>query len=174
MGITIAHKKTSVIARHFREHCRPIWGAACQVSGQFDSGANLFSSPATLGFRRSHKDCERQSSCLSQSQEYKGCLRKVMICARRISLAVKWRTGVPKRNGRRKPWRQSCRPQAWTLRVSQWRVLSMGFSRSTTPFWAGFSGSFVFPSSSFFRRSFRSLMRSWPAAVPPRCSIPAP
>jgi hypothetical protein len=174
MGITIAHSKTSVLARHVREHCRPIWGTACQVSGQFNSAANLLSSPATLGFCRSHKDCERQSSCLSQPQEYKGWLRKVMICARRISLADKWRTGVPKGNGRRKFWRQSCRPQAWTLPVSQWRVLSMGSSRSTTPSWADFSGSFVFPSSSFSRRKLRFLTRSLPGAVPPHCSILTP
>jgi hypothetical protein len=171
MGITLAHTNVFFASRHVYEHCCSLWCAPCQVSGQFDSGTVRRSLPAASGIRRSSKNSERPSSCLSRFQEDRGSLRKVMVCAGRISQAVKWPIGVPKRSGRRKFWRRSCRPQGWTLPACQWRASSMGFSRLTIPCWRGFNVCFVVPSSNFSRRKSRFLMRSLPNVVPSHCSI---
>jgi hypothetical protein len=173
MGIKTAATEAFVVLRHVYAHCRTLWGAACQVSGQFDSGANSSSSPAPLGLRRIHKDWERRSSFLSRSQPDTGRLRKMMICAGRISQADKWLIGVTRTNGRKRLLRRVSNALDSISPVKWWRTLRSACAEWKIIGWLAFKGFFVSLLSGFFRRMFRILTRNlsngnrrhWPVAL---------
>jgi hypothetical protein len=160
--------------RHVYEHCRPIWGAACQVSGQFDSEANQSSLPAPLGFRRSHKYCERRSSFLSRSKKKRGSLRKMTICAARISQAVKWPIGDTRINGHRKLSRRVSNVWDSILAGKWWLTLRLACAEWKITGWLLFKRSFAFPSSNYFHRKFKILIRNLLVAATPHCPLPFP
>ncbi len=158
--------------RHVYEHGRPIWGAACQVSGQFDSEANQSSLPAPLGFRRSHKYCERRSSFLSRSKKKRGSLRKMTICAGKISQAAKWPIGDTRINGHRRLLRRVSNVWDSTLAGKWWLTLRSVYAGWRITGSSLFKKSFAFPSSNYFHRKFRILMRKLLVTATRQCPLP--
>jgi hypothetical protein len=158
--------------RHVYEDCRPIWGAACQVSGQFDSEADQSSLPAPLGFRRSHKDCERRSSFLSRSKKQRGSLRKMTICAGKISQAVKWPIGVTRINGHRRLLRRVSSVWDSTSAGKWWLTLRSACAEWKTTGSLPFKEFFAFPSSNYFHRKSKILMRNLSIATTRHCPLP--
>ena len=171
MGIKNAKNGLVVVLRRVYAHCCSAWRALWQVSGQRKPEAKQFSLPSSLVFPRRRKNCETTPFGLSRSKQTLRRLRKAMVCAEKISRAVRWPIGATRTSGHRKLWQRASNAWDMASAAKWWATLRLACVEWKITGSLPSKRSFAFPSSSFSPRRFR--IQIWNMAnVPPRhCPI---
>jgi hypothetical protein len=174
MGIKLAQTNVFTALRHVYEHCCSLWCAPCQVSGQFDSGTDRPSLPATPGIRQIKKNSETPSLCLSRSRKHRRSLGKAMVWDGKIARAARWPIGVTRTNGHSRRLRRVS--NAWdSTSAAKWSQTSRsGCAGWKITGWLAFKGSFAFPSSGFSRRRFKIQIWNIADVFLPHCLVLLP
>jgi hypothetical protein len=174
MGIKLAPTNVFVALRGVYEQCCSLWCAPCQVSGQFDSGTDTPSSPATPGLLQIKENSETPSLRFSRSRKHRRNLGKAMVCCGRIARAAKWPIGVTRTNGHRRLLRRASNAWDSTLAGKCWRTSRSARAEWKITGWLPFKGSFTFPSSGFSRRKFKVQIWNMANVFPPHRLILVP
>ena len=156
MGIKVANNTAFVAQGRVYEYHWSVRCAPCQVSGQYDSGANVPSWLPTVKISHNKRELGLPTFALHQFPKTRRHLKGFTVCGGGTSRAVKWPIGVTKTNGPRRSLPPASNVRGSTLAAKWWLTLRLACAAWKITGWLPFKRSFRFPSRDSFHRQFKN------------------